>query len=93
MPRRLINKRHISNELDEVIDANLNESHDLMVGVVLKAIARELSAFDLDRDEDKLHNNPRAFKAHQRSRSRLRRKAWSWLGAADAYQRHETVCY
>ena len=28
MPRRLINKRHISNELDEVIDANLNESHD-----------------------------------------------------------------
>jgi hypothetical protein len=60
MPRRLINKRHISNELDEVIDANLNESHDLLVGVVLKAIARELSAFDLDRDADKLPNNPLA---------------------------------
>jgi len=31
-----------------------------MVGIVLKGIARELSSFDLDRDDYKLPNHPLA---------------------------------
>lgn len=55
-----MNKRQFADELTSVIDSNLDASRDLMVGVVLKAIARELSAFDLDRDENKLPNHPLA---------------------------------
>jgi hypothetical protein len=55
-----MNKRQFADELTSVIDSNLDASRDLMVGVVLKAIARELSAFDLDTDENKLPNHPLA---------------------------------
>ena len=55
-----MNKRQFANELTTVIDENLEKSSDLIVGVVLKAIARELSAFDLDKDADNLPNHPLA---------------------------------
>ena len=55
-----MNKRQFADELTGVIDDNLDKSRDLMVGVVLKAIARELSAFDLDTDAQKLPNHPLA---------------------------------
>ena len=55
-----MNKRKFADELTRTIDENLDASRDLMVGVVLKAVARELSSFDLDRDENKLPNHPLA---------------------------------
>jgi hypothetical protein len=55
-----MNKRQFADELTAVIDDNLDKSRALMVGVVLKSIARELSAFDLDTDEQRLPNHPLA---------------------------------
>lgn len=55
-----MNKRKFADELTRTIDENLDASRDLMVGVVLKSVARELSSFDLDRDENKLPNHPLA---------------------------------
>jgi len=55
-----MNKRQFADELTAVIDDNLDKSRALMVGVVLKSIARELSGFDLDTDEQKLPNHPLA---------------------------------
>lgn len=55
-----MNKRMFAKELTKTIDENLDASRDLMVGIVLKGIARELSSFDLDRDDYKLPNHPLA---------------------------------
>lgn len=56
-----MDRKQFKQEIDSVIDNNLEHSRRLMVGIVLKAIARELSSFDLDMDPDtQLPNHPLA---------------------------------
>jgi|DEB0MinimDraft_6_1074348.scaffolds.fasta_scaffold00839_9 hypothetical protein len=56
-----MDRKQFKTEIDAVIDSNLEQSRSLMVGIVLKSIARELSSFDLDCDpQTKLPNHPLA---------------------------------